>query len=56
MDRAVDAAAAQKAYVGRIDDRIDVEAGDVALDDFDAHRRYQVRTGPVSMWTKPERG
>ncbi len=36
MDGAVDAAAAQKALVRGIDDGIDVEARDVALDDVDA--------------------
>jgi hypothetical protein len=41
MDGAIDAATAQEAFVGRIDDRIDVEARDVTLDDVDAHRCYQ---------------
>ena len=42
MDGAVDAAAAQQAFVGGVDDRVDVEPRDVALDDLDArHRCYQ---------------
>jgi hypothetical protein len=30
MDRAVDTTAAEQAFVGRVDDRIDIELGDVA--------------------------
>src|ERR1700744_47943 len=35
MDRAVDAAAAEQAFVGRIDDCVDIELGDVAERDLD---------------------
>ena len=41
MDRAIDAAAAQQAFVGGVDDRIDVEPGDVAFDDLEAAMAYQ---------------
>src|SRR5262245_34972685 len=62
VNGAVDATAAQKAFVRGIDDGIDVEACDVAFDDVDAwhgltsNGLYQYLTGPVSRWTKPERG
>ena len=36
VDGAIDAAAAQQAFVGRVHYGIDVEAGDVAFDDLDA--------------------
>ena len=36
MDRAIDAAAAKQALIGGVDDGLDVEGGDVALDDLNA--------------------
>jgi len=39
MDGAVDAAAAKQRLVGRVDDRIDVECGDVGADDLKGRYR-----------------
>ena len=39
MDRTVDATAAEQAFIGCIDDRVDRQCGDVTFDDFDAHHR-----------------
>src|ERR1051326_2575627 len=36
MDRAVDATAAEQARVRRVDDRVDIEVGDIGLDDYNA--------------------
>jgi hypothetical protein len=36
VDGAVDAAAAKQALIGGVDDGVDVERGDVALDNVDA--------------------
>jgi hypothetical protein len=38
MDRAVDATAAEQARVGRVDDRIDLQGGDVGFQDRDRSR------------------
>jgi hypothetical protein len=35
MDRAVDTAAAQQAFIRRVDDGIDLQPGDIASLDFD---------------------
>jgi hypothetical protein len=37
MDRAIHAAASEQRLVGGVDDRVDVERGDVAFDDLDMH-------------------
>jgi hypothetical protein len=39
VDGAVDAAAAGKLRIGRVDDRIDIERRDVGDDDFETGRR-----------------
>ena len=46
VDGAVDAAAAEQALIGGVDDGVDVERGDVALDDVDAlgHRSLHARS------------
>jgi hypothetical protein len=43
VDRAVDAAAAEQAFVGGVDDGVDGEPGDVGLQ----------RPIPLAIWTKP---
>ena len=37
MDRAIDAAAAEQGAVRRVDDRVDGQGGDVAVDDRELH-------------------
>src|SRR5262245_13341158 len=58
VDRAVDAATAEQTPIGGVDDGIDIERGDVALDDFDAvmhsriGRRVQapIKSGLAGYW------
>jgi hypothetical protein len=47
VDRAVDPAAAEQAGVGRVDDRVDLQRGDVALED--ASGRIFSRSGMVDL-------
>ena len=50
MDRAIDAAAAEQAAIGGVDDGVDVKRGDIGLDDRDAafHRLMVSRRVPDS--------
>src|SRR5262245_66192220 len=42
MDRAIDAATAEQAPIGGVDDGVDVERGDIALDDLDAVKHSRI--------------
>ena len=51
--RAIDPAAWAQVFVGRVDDGIDREFGDIAPHRFDARARRVIRQGNALYWIKP---
>src|SRR5262249_46684257 len=51
VDRAVDPTAAQQAGVRRVDDRVDVEGGDVGFHDRDPALHIHIVHDTLSSWT-----
>jgi hypothetical protein len=48
MDGAVDAASPEEARVGRVDDRVDLQRGDVGFDDRDSSGSVHRASAPMS--------